>query len=103
MIIGAYGPDKIFEILRSSDKKDNTPLHIAAKFGVYPCVILLIQRFETFSFVQCAAIVRGALASVQNKDGKLPIDLCADNVDERILAQLERAAMKEDLSRCWQW
>jgi len=40
---------------------------------------------------------------VQNKDGKLPIDLCPDNVDERILAQLERAAMKEDLSRCWQW
>jgi len=88
MIIGAYGPDKIFEILRSFDNKQNTPLHIAAKFGVYPCVILLIQR--------------GALASVQNKDGKLPIDLCPDNVDERILAQLERAAMKEDLSRCWQ-
>jgi len=47
MIIGAYGPDKIFEILRSFDNKQNTPLHIAAKFGVYPCVILLIQRFGT--------------------------------------------------------
>jgi len=33
MIIGAYGPDKIFEILRSFDNKQNTPLHIAAKFG----------------------------------------------------------------------
>ncbi|CAG5087828.1 Oidioi.mRNA.OKI2018_I69.PAR.g11643.t1.cds [Oikopleura dioica] len=88
IIVGSYATDKIFEILRSTDEKLNTPLHIAAKFGVYPCLLLLIQR--------------GALASVQNKDGKLPIDLCPEGVDHRILAQLERAAMKEDLSRCWQ-
>lgn len=87
-ILSAYPPDRICELLRSSNNDGDTSLHIAASFGIYPCVLMLIQK--------------GALASAKNRNGKLPIDLCPDDADQRVLANLEKTAMKEELSRCWE-
>ncbi|KAK4834718.1 hypothetical protein QYF36_027240 [Acer negundo] len=80
-----YGEDKCAQILLeaganvdSLDKNKNTALHYAAGYGRKECVSLLL--------------VNGAAVTLQNLDGKTPIDVAKLNNQHDVLKLLEKDA-----------
>jgi ankyrin repeat protein len=60
------------------DKNKNTPLHYAAGYGRKECVDLLLKH--------------GAAVTLQNMDGKTPIDVAKLNNQNEVLTLLEKDA-----------
>lgn len=88
IILRSYPHEVLSNIIQSQNKNGDSCLHIAAKFGDYSCIFLLIQRL--------------AFVSLQNNDGKTPMDFFdQENHDSRIKNIFMKAIHKENLSKCW--
>jgi hypothetical protein len=77
-IVGQLVPDDAS--LYSRDAWGNTPLHLAASAG---CVAML--EVLTARVARGGADATAAMLTVQNKDGLMPLDLCANQECKRIL------------------
>jgi len=89
IIIDTYEEEDIKKLTSSRDGNGDTALHIAARFGSYECIGLLLGA--------------GSVAILKNKKGQLPVDLIEPKTEqaERSISLLRRVMQTENQTKCW--